>query len=287
MREFCSRVGLDPECTEALLSAVAAMGPSLDDAVSRYLMTPDLSAADAVSAVADLAEERGLSPYTRDAAFALLAFYREKSDYIAAYGEEIFYDSARDLVWKSRECHRRYGVHGTVSLSWHDKILRRTVFALGRLQFHAVPFDLDGYEGKHLSVKRGDLVVKAHIPSSGRLTEEECLDAYRRAYRFFRPLFSDDIIPIACFTWMLDPELLSEVPGGGIATFASHYTVFATRDDPKNLNFWRIFGKDAEAFDELPRKTRLQAALADRFKRGGCMRIGYGIFAHDGENILK
>lgn len=287
LREFCGRVGLDPECTEALLSAVASLTPSLDAAVEQFLANPEQSAAEAAATVADPAEAACISPYTRDAAFALLAFYREKERYIAERGEEIFYASARDLVWKTRECYRRYGVHGTASLPWHGRILRREIVALGRLQFHAVPFDLDGYEGGCLSLKRNDLVVKVHIPSSGRLTEEECLDAYRRAYRYFRPLFRTDILPITCITWMLDPELLEEVPGGGLAAFASHYHIFKTREDPDNLNFWRIFGKNRDAFDVLPRETRLQAALADRFARGGCMRIGYGIFAHDGEKIIK
>ncbi len=286
LREFCSRVGFDPECTEVLLSAVEALGSALEKAVERYLADERLKAIDAVAALP--AEEVGIADKTRDAAFVLLAFFRERDAFLRDCGEEVYYDTARDLVWKTRECKMRYGYYGTAAITWHNLLLRRTLFALGRLQFHTVPFYPEIYVGKRRTVMHGDPVIKVHIPSSGRITEEECLESYRRAYRFFRDRFDTDEIPFICFSWLLDPELSERMPEGGIAAFAAPYRIFDCKDDPESLDLWRVFGHLADGDkSSLPRDNRLRAILADRIESGGCMRSGYGIFLHNGEKPIE
>lgn len=285
LRAFCDRLGFDPECTEVLLFAVKALGPSLDEAVSRYLAAEELKAADVTATLP--AEAVGLPQRTADAAFTLLAFYREREAFLSVCDEEVYLDTARDLVFKTRECHTRFGHWGTAAITWHDLLLRRTLFTLGRLQFHVVPFYFDCYAGKRRTVRAKDLTVKVHIPSSGKLTAEDCLEAYRRAYRFFRHRFEGDLIPFVCFSWLLDPDIAAAMPGGGIAAFASHYTVFNCKDDPENRDLWRVFGAAADAHGPLLRDNRLRAMLADRIEAGGCMRIGYGIFLHDGKAVIE
>lgn len=285
LTQFCKAIGLDPDFIPPLLGAVRRLGAPLTEAVDRYLADRTLAANAVTETLAPLAEGAGIHAYTRDAAFTLLASYRQKEDFIAEYGEEIFWGAACDLVWKMRECHRRFGIVGTCSIAWHHKLLRQEYFSLGRLQFHLDPIHCDIDVGG-IRLKKGDTVVRIHIPSSGKLTEELCLDAYRRAYRHFRRHFESDVIPFYCCTWMLDPYVPAAVPGGGLSAFAAPFTLFDVKDDPSNLNFWRIFGKEYKDPAEMPRESRLQIAIADRYAAGECMKIGYGVFLFDGEKVV-
>lgn len=289
MKNFCDRIGLDEAFAPVILSAANRLGTELDTAVSTFYSTPDMNAEAASALLADTADAAGIAPYTRNAAFVLRAFFLSKEDFLAECGkdEEIYYSTARDLVFKVRECYRRYGIIGTTAISWHTHLLRRKILALGRLQYHIVPFHPEFCRTEHLSLRHGDPVIKMHIPSSGKLTEGDCLDSYSRAYRYFRPHFTSDIVPFTCFTWMLDPAIAAAIPDGGIAAFASHFTIFDCKDDPKNQDLWRVFGRDYAPDEPLPRTTRLQAHLADRIEGGGCMRTGFGAFGYDGTDILK
>ncbi|MBO7761715.1 MAG: hypothetical protein J6T24_02855 [Clostridia bacterium] len=284
MEQFCQRLGLSAEQTSVLLSTVSTLEAPLGDAVERYLADTKLTAPDAAALLYGVRED--IHPYTKNAAFVLSCFFRDRESFIAECGEEIFYDTARDLLYKLQECERRYGIVGSSAISWHNLLLRRSILTLGRLQFHTVAFPFDDYRGVSHSVKKGDTIIKMHIPSSGKLREEDCLDSYRRAYRYFRPQFDSDVIPFACFSWLLAPELRVELAGGGIAAFSSHFTIFRVSDIPENGDLWRVFGKDYTDPREMPRGTRLQAVMADRVARGEAMQCGYGLFAHDGERVL-
>ena len=237
------------------------------------------------------AAEVGVHPYTVDALFVAAAFYTMHERYTARYGEEIFLDTARDLVWKLRECRDVYDTVGTRAASWYDLLLRCKIFALGRLQFHTVTFPFTTATLKSGKLTAGQKVIKVHIPSSGKLGREECLDAYRRAYRFFRQEFEGERIPFVCFTWMLSPRIAEGYrAGSNLAGFYGDFEVFDVKDDPTEGDFWRIFGFPyREGLDPaaLPRDTALRAHVADIYAAGGGMQFGYGAFYHDGTNIIK
>ena len=233
----------------------------------------------------------GVHPYTVDALFIAAAFYAMRERYTARYGEEIFLDTARDLVWKLRECRDVYDTVGTRAASWYDLLLRCRIFALGRLQFHTVTFPLPAAKLKSGELVTGQKVIKVHIPSSGKLGREECLDAYRRAYRFFKHEFEGERIPFVCFTWMLAPRIADGYrPGSNLAGFYEDFEIFDVKDDPSEGDFWRIFGFPYhEGLDPatLPRDTALRAHIADIYAAGGGMQFGYGGFYHDGNKIIK
>ena len=263
----------------------------LTDAVSGYYASRAKTANDVTRALDGVAAESGVHAYTLDALFVALSYMHIRDGYVLRHGEEIFLDSARDLTYKLRECHGLYGIVGTRAISWHNLLLREDLFALGRLQFHVVSFPFDGVTVGGVTVKKGDPVLKTHIPSSGPLLREECLDSYRRAYRFFRDKMKSDLVPFVCFSWLLSPRIAAGYPeGSNLAGFYSDFHIFARRDDEKNLDLWRVFGVEyTEGMDvaALPRTSALRAHLGSILDAGGCMENGYGIFLHDGENTIK
>lgn len=290
---FAQELEFAPEQIESLTTAERAItgagGESVfTDAADAFISKKIIDTKEAARPLEELGRTLGISEYTVDALFVLHGFLAQKEDYIATFGEEVFYDSARDLRYKVNECTATHGIVGTVSLhGWYRLFLRRELFSLGRLQFHTVSFVYPDVEIGGRLLKTGDLIIKTHIPSSGRLRGEDCLDAYRRAYRFFRHRFSDDLIPIFCSSWLLDPEIAAAMPEGGIAQFASHFHIFDVTVDEADHDLWRIFGKTYEDLSELPRKNRLQVHIADRLTAGRHMATGFGAFFFDGENILK
>lgn len=278
--------------TKAALDLQRACGKDvIARLVSAYERDESLKVTDLTRTLDASAAAVGIHPYTVDALFVAAAFYSMRKDYTARFGEEVFLDTARDLVWKLRECRNIYDTVGTRAASWYDLLLRRKIFALGRLQFHTVPFHLPEVTLSTGRLTNGQKVIKTHIPSSGKLTREACLDSYRRAYRFFKNEFDSDRIPFVCYTWMLAPRIAAGyATGSNLAGFYSDFEVFDVKDDPNEGDFWRIFGfpyREGLNPADLPRDTTLRAHVADIYAAGGGMQFGYGAFYHDGEGIIR
>ena len=232
--------------------------------------------------------EAGIHQLTLNALFVILAFIAIRKTYTEKYGEEIYRDTAGDLANKIRECIGVEDVIGITAISWYQLLLREVIFALGRLQFHIVSFPRDVYEANGNVVRRDEPIIKIHIPSSGKLTEELCFDAYRRAYRFFKHHFKSDVIPFMCTSWMLYDRNLEFFPAGGnLARFMSDFDIIENDVNPDHPDLWRIFGKKYTDFAQLPRDNSLRAAMADFLLAGNQMGHGFGIFFHDGEKIVR
>ncbi|MBQ2719072.1 MAG: hypothetical protein IJF73_03285 [Clostridia bacterium] len=289
---FAEELGFSAEQTERLRTAYKALATvggdiALSEAVRDFFPIGSITGDEVLVRMRPYCEAAGVHEYTAAALYVLANFLFQREEYVAAYGEEIFLDSARDLLYKVRELETADGITGTCSLNWFFNFLRRELFALGRLEFHVVGFNYPALTiGEH-TIRKGDPVIKVHIPSSGRMTGEECLDAYRRAYRHFRHRFSDDVIPFICYTWLLDPEISEKMPDGGIAQFASAYTTFDSIVHEDDDDIWRVFGKRYTDYSLLPRGNRLQRLLADRLQAGGHFVSGRGAFFHDGESVVN
>ena len=290
---FCREIGY-PEDRAVFFDdayrTVCAAGceSALSDVVRAFFAEKAKRTTDFLPALDEIAAKSGVHALTVQALFVMSAFLAMREEYTEKYGAEIFHDSAADLVCKTEECVKSNKVIGITTLSWFNVFLRCDLFSLGRLQFHIVPFRQPSYEGHGLSLREGDPVINIHIPSSGRLTEEGCFDAYRRAYRFFRHRFTGDILPFVCSSWMLYERNLEFFPAGGnLVRFMTDFEILANTEDAENKNLWRIFGEQPTDYTNLPRDTKLRAALADYLQAGNTMGYAYGVFAHDGEKILK
>ena len=291
--DFCEYVGMPKAYTDVYTEADRALCEAgaegeLAGAVERIFTDKAVRTPDIVKPLEVYCKRTGLSPYTLHGVFVIRGFLAQREDYIATYGEEVFHDTARDLVYKTAECEAAEDVIGTVSISWYNNLLRRDIFALGRLQYHIVPFRFESYEKNGLSLKQGDPILNIHIPSAGKLTEELCFDSYRRAFRFYRDRFAGDVMPFSCRSWMLYEKNLEYFPvGGNLARFMSDFDLVEHLEDEGNQNVWRIYGKRYTDYTELPRDNTLRAALADYLLAGKKMGWGHGIFAHNGKEIVR
>ncbi len=265
----------------------AGGAPAVEAAIDAFLGDETTKLASVVAPLDDYAARLSLPPRSLHALVVARCLLRLYPTYCERYGEEVFLGTARDLRCKIEECHTHYDTIGISTPFWYDAILRMTLFGLGRLQFHIIPFPLPDYRKGDICIEQGSPVVNVHIPSLGPLRSEDVHDAYRRAYRFFKDSARNGVLPIVCHSWLLyekNREFMK--PGSNILAFAADYEILANTPDPKNQNVWRIFGKDYSDYTLLPRENSLQAGLADYLLRGGTLGIGHGVLLFDGERIV-
>lgn len=272
-------VGRLPSARQEMAAAQAALFTGLDDeSVNRLL--GDLTS---------LAHRAGVHPYTLH-----LLFYMEASQGLLAryraggFSEDVFWDTTTDLSCKLKECHEVYGIWGTFVAGWHADFFRMKRFGLGRLQFEIAAFDRPDYMRDGFTVRRGERVYSLHIPSSGPLTRESCLDAYRRAYAFFRPDREDRPLWLMCISWLLFPDNEQFFPRPShILDFAHDFDIIDRHPLPTFSDGWRVFGGEwRKPPEQLPRRTSLQRAYVTWLQNGGQTGYGVGMLCFDGRRIL-
>jgi len=218
-----------------------------------------------------LEETVGVSKYTLHLLNYLLLTPKMREHYEArGIDVQIFKDSMADFKLKLAECIGLHGIFGTHAPSWHKYFLKMELFALGRLQFHTRKAWKTG-RVCGIEIDENTTVINTHIPSSGPLKIEDCIDSYSRAEKFFRNEFPDGSpVIIMCDSWLLFPEHKIMLPEtSGIRRFAEQFTVIHARYAAPRQRPWPIFygAKDLPA-DELPERTSLERAYKERYIKG-------------------
>ena len=205
--------------------------------------------------------------------------------------EQIFYDSFCDLRYKLMDCKQVRGVWGSFVCFWFPRFFELTRFALGRLQYETFEFDFDGeYKTKYKTLRNGDTVINMHIPSAGPLNHDSVIDSYKKAYSFYKNLYSDGIVPFVCDSWLLTPVHEKILPeNSNILKFMKDFTIISSRQTDDFSDGWRVFGKSVtrDNISELPEETTLQRIYKNYLLGDGKAGAGYGVILFDGENILK
>lgn len=200
----------------------------------------------------------------------------------------IFFDTMEDLKWKLFECDKMYGIWGSYVASWFKGFFDLTRFTLGRLQFEATTFEEDDITLNGHVIKKGDTLINMHIPSSGPLTPQVCLDSYKQAHKFYADLFPSGVTAFTCNSWLLFPDHDTFLPqNSNILKFMHDFTILKRMEYDHNGDLWRIFYKEFNGnLDELPRDTALQRAYIDWLSKGNPTGYAIGVFLFDGTNIL-
>ncbi len=199
--------------------------------------------------------------------------------------EEIFFESMKDFSYKLKECKT---IHNSIGLfvDWFFLFFDMKIFSLGRLQFHVNSFLCDEYKKCGIELKKGDTVYFCHIPSSGKLTRELCMDSFQRAYEFFKQQLKGDIIPIVSNTWLLYQPYIEKVysDGSNLKNFAEMFDVIDVKSSGNDFpDGWRIFGKLYNGnVDEMPADNTLRKNFINYIKNGGDFGTGYGVILYDG-----
>ena len=200
----------------------------------------------------------------------------------------IYWESMSDLACKTRECKQKRGKCGTyVTWNWYSLFLDLLLFSLGRLQFYIETFQEDCYQFGDYTLKKGDTVYSCHIPSTGKLPIQACMDSFQQAYEFFKEDLTSSVIPIVCDSWLLYPPYLEKVfsEGSNLANFAGLFQIIAVTE------IGTVFDKCANVFHmpypgstrPLPRDTSLRRNFIRYIDEGNTFGSGYGVILYDGQ----
>lgn len=194
-------------------------------------------------------------------------------------GEEIFIASVMDLKYKFDECLTNYEVYGTFVLWWFRRLLRASIFIIGKFNYEIVPFKYDRYEKDGFVVNKGDKVLNIHIPPGGGMDKESRLNSYQRAAKFYKEVLNIEPRAFVCSSWLLSSanrEILP--PTSNIVDFMGDFDIIDEEERQTFPDAWRIFGK-ASQFPpgEWPEDTTLRKGYKKWILDGKYATTAYGV----------
>ena len=287
LNKFFERFDYPQDGREALLQAYEKISePEFYEQIKLY-KEGNIDYTEALKVMDDVAEKSGVHQFTvKLLFFILLSEHLEKLYKEKGLSEKIYYDSMCDLKYKLLECHGLHGVWGSMSASWFPRFFDVTRFALGRLQFELMESWFE-YDDEDVHIKKGDHIINVHIPSSGKLTQEDCFDSYKQAYDFYKEYHRNGVLYMYCHSWLLEPaleEILDE--NSNIIKFKRNYRVFHTDKREVFPDAWRVFNKTNVPIEEYPENNSLQKNIKEYLLKGNTIGYGLGVMAFDGEKIL-
>lgn len=199
-------------------------------------------------------------------------------------GKDVLVSSLMDLAYKNRECKKLNGCCG-VNTYWFYLFFWCKMFGLGRLQYQTVVYEEEIYTSGDYVLKPGDRVYKCHIPSSGKLTPQLCMDSLDKAYNFFKDELKDNVLPVCCASWLLFPSYAEKVypDDSNLKAFSQLFDVVSMTETEEFTISQTIFGIPyPDNLDKLPQDTSLQRNFVSYIKSGGNFGRGYGILLYDG-----
>ena len=274
------------------LNSIPEVSSLLEKHIALYESSDSFDLAELNADIKKASELSGISEYA-----ILFIIYAEMSFHMReiydhkGIDRKIWYDSVRDLSFKNRECKNVKGEWGLFT-DWFQGFLKLRLFALGRLQYQADPFNAsDEPLTRHgILIEPGKTTaLSIHIPSDGRLLPEDVLASLKTAYDFHKALHIDGKIVFQCSSWLLYPKMLDFMtPGSNLSKFIGCFELLSSDTDPEFRNCWRLFDRDySEGSKALPRDTTLRRQYAEWLDAGNLPGWGRGIIVFDGEHILK
>lgn len=238
----------------------------------------------------ELAKQSDIHPYTLLMLFQLCCCESLEEKYQQKdLSFEIFKSSLMDLRYKLLECYDVFGIWGNATGTWFERFFNVTRFALGRLQYETIPFRLESYENYGVSLKKDDTVINIHIPSSGPLTAELCMDSYKQAYEFFKNEQRDGLLVLVCLSWLLYPPHFDFLPKkSNILRFMNDFDIIDSYTEEQFVNGWRVFGKyHTLPPAELPEENSLKRAYKKHLLSSGKTGWGYGVIVLGPDGIVR
>lgn len=225
-----------------------------------------------------------------------LLFYMCHTPYLKSLYEKagidmsVYEDTVADLKCKMYECYDLYGEWGCRVSGWFDVFFSMRKFALGRMQFEIKTCGEDVSLKCGKKINKDDKVLDMHIPVSDKpFSKENRIDAYKRAYDFFKDEFPDGVVVFRAKTWLLFPDnrkILS--PTSNTIGFMDEFDIVRSGVYANHNELWRIFGEPFNGdASSLKRETSLQRAYADWISDGNPTGYGVGFFLYDGTNFIK
>ena len=282
------RIGFTPEYKEQYFHYSGILGNILEPYVTEYMAgeTPIWESFQKVYRITDV------HPYTADLMFILACTGCMEEKYKKnGISNEIFENSMRDIVYKLEECLQLKKIFGVFVGSWYDAFFKDNLMALGRFQYRLRNLPLS--EGKTLHIcgktyTAEDKIVDFHIPSSGPMSPEMCIDSFRRAYEMFPEHRVNGVLPMFCGSWLLYPEFEEAFSASpNIMAFRDYFTIFGIYPQETFADSWRVFGTEESDIEQLPERTSLQRNFKKLLRTCTTFGNGHGILLFDGEKVIK
>ncbi len=292
-REYEKSIANDVRILVKYLDCNKALAAEFDPIADEYAKNPWVPMTKTLEKIDEISEKYKIYKYQLHLLLVINGLpYMHKRFLEKGLSDEVFYETMDDIRCKVQECVECHARVGTFVVEWYDRFFRATCFGFGRFQYEMATYgeenDFKMACGRVL--KKGDRYVNMHIPSRGiPLTDEVRLASYRAAYGYFKQFFGDGPVIFGCHSWLLYDKQLEFLPEGmNIRKFISDFELIYSHDEPEFEDIWRVFGRYSELpFEELPRDTALRKAYAEHLCAGGKSGVGLGVFAFDGEKILK
>lgn len=279
---------------EKRLDDESDFGDRLDELNARYLCRENEKQLDCKQLhreIEELADEKGLSPYTLDLLFLLNCtqslFERYKEESVS---EIIYWDTMMDLKYKLDECKELEDVYGVMCWSWYREFFIMQRFAIGRFQYQMSQTSADYTTKSGYIIKAGTPSLDIHIPSSGiPLTDEVRFDSYKKAHKYFKDYFKTDESIFECSSWLLYPRHKEFLPPeSNILKFDDDFELISSEEKEGFSSGWRVFGRYSDLpYDQLPTDTTLRKVYAQWLIEKGVSGGGRGVIVFDGEKIIN
>lgn len=291
MRDYLKQFMLDfeypTEAAECLLAAYDSIQEKAKDEFDSLIATYEADSNcdyEALRKKVDaLSIPCGVHTYTAQLLMFMCFSRKAKELYLAkGVSEQIWHDSMLDLKWKLFECKEVYDIWGSFVAYWFPRFFIPDRFALGRLQFEIISYDWDPYEGKGVSLQKGDKVINVHIPRTGTGIRREVLDdSYARAAEFFKDEFDGKPVVFVCSTWLIYPGNKEFIPEkSNLRAFMENYDIVKVRDDQKHDWLWRLFDTMEQNPNRLPADSSLRRSYIERLQSGGLIGTAAGVYVY-------
>ncbi len=235
-----------------------------------------------------MSKEQGVHEYSVNMIFLICLTKHAKELYEKkGLSCEVYKETFNDLKCKLFECHNVYGIWGNAALkTWYGRFFELNLFAFGRFQFEKSKFwDAKEYVVDGRCIKKDDLIINIHIPSSGKpVTKDAIDDSFAKAYEFYKDLFEDKVVLFTLRSWLLNPEHREFLPQNSNILNLLDYFKIISYTSPHWGDWWRIFNKEYnDNLDEMPSDTSLQRAYIDWVKKGNSPCYGRGVLFYKPE----
>ncbi|MDD5678079.1 MAG: acyltransferase domain-containing protein [Kiritimatiellae bacterium] len=127
-------------------------------------------------------------------------------------------------------------------------------------------------------------ILEVHIPATGPLTHEACIDSLRRSRAFFPVHYPEvNFCAFTCVSWLMDNQFDRYLPeSSNILQFQRNFYLHPVPRANDKQTYERVFGRSYENIDDAPQTTSLQRILVAHVKAGGRWHSGGGFILREG-----
>lgn len=190
--------------------------------------------------------------------------------------QDILYDTLHDIVIWTNVWSDLKGELYLGELDFLQVHFRMDLFKIGRLEF------TKSQSWKNVpskNIQKGTNVSGIHIPATGPMTKEACIDSIKRAKEFFATYYPEfEYEHMVCYSWLLSDDLTRFFkPDSNIVKFGELFDLIDTKEEDSILSFIIGWKKKREDVKNMEFTTRVQNEIKQAVLNDEKFYVGYGV----------